>query len=82
VPDALRTEEVKVVLVRRPNASITFEELIEACAGRLAQFKIPRYWEYRNELPRTASMKVAVQELKSDHLTTPGWDRLDSADQK
>ena len=82
VPDPHRTEEVKVILVRRPGVNITFEELIEACNDRLAQFKIPRYWEFRSELPRTASMKVAIQELKSEHLATPGWDRQDEADRK
>ncbi|MFT7459812.1 MAG: acyl-CoA synthetase (AMP-forming)/AMP-acid ligase II [Planctomycetota bacterium] len=80
VPDPLRTEEVKVIVVRRPDAKITFEALIEVCSERLARFKIPRYWEFRKELPRTPSMKVAIQELKNDHQTMTGWDRAEEVD--
>ncbi len=76
VPDPIRTEEVKVVMVPRQGAAPAFSELIEFCRERLAEFKVPRYWERRVELPRTRSMKVAIAELQRAPATEHGWDRM------
>jgi crotonobetaine/carnitine-CoA ligase len=75
VPDPIRTEEVKVVLVLRPDASVTFSELVEFCRERLAEFKVPRYWELRDDLPMTRSMKVSIKDLQAAHDVAAGWDR-------
>lgn len=56
VPDDLRGEEVKAYVVA-PGASP--EELGAWCAERLASFKVPRFWEFRDDLPLTASHRVA-----------------------
>jgi crotonobetaine/carnitine-CoA ligase len=45
VPDEVREEEVKVVVVLEPGAALTEPELIEWCEERLARFKVPRYVE-------------------------------------
>jgi crotonobetaine/carnitine-CoA ligase len=45
VPDDVREEEVKVVVMLEPGAALAEEELIEWCAERLARFKVPRYVE-------------------------------------
>jgi crotonobetaine/carnitine-CoA ligase len=76
VPDPLRTEEIKVVLTLRAGAEPDLPGLVEFCRERLADFKVPRYWEVRDELPRLErSMKVALQQLVADHETSVGWDR-------
>jgi carnitine-CoA ligase len=59
VPDDLRGEEVKAYVV----GTATAGELRDWCAGRLASFKVPRYWEFRDDLPRTPSERVAKQQL-------------------
>jgi crotonobetaine/carnitine-CoA ligase len=38
-------------------------ELAAYCAERLASFKVPRYWEFRDGLPMTPSERVAKQLL-------------------
>jgi crotonobetaine/carnitine-CoA ligase len=38
-------------------------EIIKGCQAQLARFKVPRYFSFRNELPKTASLKVAKQSL-------------------
>jgi crotonobetaine/carnitine-CoA ligase len=58
VPDELRGEEVRAVLVADP-AVAPPDKLAAFCATRLAPFKVPRYWEYRDSLPLTASSRVA-----------------------
>ena len=76
VPDPIRTEEVKVVLTARDGTAVDLPGLVDFCRERLADFKVPRYWEVRAELPRLErSMKVALQQLVAEHNDAPGWDR-------
>ncbi|MEV6830275.1 ATP-dependent acyl-CoA ligase [Amycolatopsis sp. NPDC051102] len=63
VPDELRGEEVKAYVVcdgDRPDPA----ELAEFCAGKLAYFKVPRFWAFAGALPMTASERVAKGELR------------------
>jgi crotonobetaine/carnitine-CoA ligase len=75
VPDPVRTEEVKAVLVPREGAQLDLPGLVDFSRERLAEFKVPRYWEVREDLPRTRSLKVAVGVLRNEHDAQPGWDR-------
>jgi crotonobetaine/carnitine-CoA ligase len=63
VPDELRGEEVKAFVVLTEGATTTAEELSEYCAERLAAFKVPRYWAFRDALPLTPSERVAKHQL-------------------
>lgn len=80
VPDELRGEEVKayVALVDGETPeSVTPDELVEHCTAELANYKVPRYIAYRDEFPRTPSMRVRKTELiaEIDDLTLDAWDR-------
>jgi carnitine-CoA ligase len=75
VPDPVRTEEVKAVLVPRDGADLDLTALVDFSRERLAEFKVPRYWQVRDDLPRTRSLKVAVGVLRDEHDGEPGWDR-------
>ncbi len=55
VPDARWGEIVCAVVVPRPGASPSLEELQRHCEGRLAGFKKPRRLECVEALPRTAA---------------------------
>jgi crotonobetaine/carnitine-CoA ligase len=74
VPDEIRGEEVKAYLVLTDprDAQHAAAELGPFCAEHIAGFKVPRYWEVRDDLPRTASERVAKPEL------VPGltWDTV------
>jgi len=65
VPDDIRGEEVKAYLVLTDDrdAEHAAAELGAFCADRIARFKVPRYWEVRDDLPRTPSERVAKPEL-------------------
>ena len=66
VPDAVRGEEVKAYLVLRDGGSgddAVLDAIIRSCHAQLARFKVPRYFSFRTELPKTASLKVAKQGL-------------------
>jgi crotonobetaine/carnitine-CoA ligase len=80
VPDETRGEEVKAYVVLQPGAtpaSVSPETLAEHCSEKLAYFKVPRYWEYREELPRTPSERVARHVLQGERedLRTGSYDR-------
>jgi long-chain acyl-CoA synthetase len=63
VPDAYRGETVKAFVVQRAGASATPEELDAFCRERLAAFKVPRVYEFRDALPKTAVGKVLRRQL-------------------
>ena len=71
VPSARYGEEVMAWVRPRPGATLTEAELTAHCTGKIATFKIPRYWKLVDEFPMTVTGKVqkfrmreiAVQEL-------------------
>ena len=56
VPTAYGDDKVKAVIVRR-NAC-TEVELAEFCRGKIADFKIPSVFEFREELPKSPTCKL------------------------
>jgi len=78
VPDRIRGEEVKAYVVPLPGEHPTPEEVIEFCLQNMAAFKVPRYLEFRESLPKTPSERVQKQRLKEekDDLTLGCYDRL------
>jgi carnitine-CoA ligase len=67
VPSELSEEEVKAFFVAAPGEEVSFSELRAFAAGRLAAFKVPRYWEQVAELPRTPTARVAKHRLPTGH---------------
>lgn len=68
VKDSFRGEEVKVVVARSPGelgARLTPEIIIDACKRALAPFKVPRYVELVDALPKTGSGKIDKNVLKA-----------------
>jgi crotonobetaine/carnitine-CoA ligase len=63
VPDDMAGEELRAVVVTTADASPTARELHSYVAGRLARFKVPRYWEFRDALPHTPSERVAKHRI-------------------
>jgi crotonobetaine/carnitine-CoA ligase len=67
VPSDLTEEEVKAFIVAAPGQSADFAELREFAAARLAAFKVPRYWQRVDALPRTPTARVAKHRLPGGH---------------
>ena len=66
VPSELGEDEVKAYVTPREGATPDPEELVYWCAENLAYFKVPRYWEIRDELPRTPSLRVRKDVLRQE----------------
>jgi acyl-CoA synthetase (AMP-forming)/AMP-acid ligase II len=62
-PDPRLGERVAAVVQLEPGAQAEAEELREACAARLARYKVPELWFFVDTLPRNAMNKVVKPEL-------------------
>jgi len=62
----LGEDEIMVVVVPKPAAALTAEDIRNWCAERLAAHKVPRFVVFVAELPHTPTHKVAKHLLKQD----------------
>jgi carnitine-CoA ligase len=76
VPSELGEDEVKVCVVRQQGAALSAEELVLFCQGQLAYFAIPRYVEFVDELPKTATHRNQYGVLRARGITPGTWDRV------
>lgn len=83
VADAIRGEEVKAYIVLKAAAAreeLTPEAVWSFCEEHLASFKVPRFLEYRNGLPKTPSSKIQKNILREEGTGLIVFDRLDRKD--
>lgn len=74
VPSELGEEEVKLDIVLKDNEQASEEEIYLFLQDRLAKYAWPRYIEFVNSLPKTATERVKYQELKNQVITKNVWD--------
>lgn len=67
VEDEILGQVIKAVVVPRPGETLETMQIKAHCRARLASYKIPKYVEFAETLPRTASGKIKRFELVSDH---------------
>lgn len=63
IPDEYRGETVKAFIVLKDHVTITEKELDEYARSRLAPYKVPKVYEFRDELPKTAVGKILRRAL-------------------
>ncbi|HEU4930571.1 MAG TPA: long-chain-fatty-acid--CoA ligase [Pyrinomonadaceae bacterium] len=63
VPDALYGEEVAAVVVLKPEANPTEQEVIDFCKARLADFKCPKTVHFVEDIPKGPTGKLLKREL-------------------
>ena len=63
-----RGERVKAYVVLRPGETATEEEIIEYCRDNLAYYKVPKFVEFRDELPKTMVGKILRRVLVEEEL--------------
>jgi crotonobetaine/carnitine-CoA ligase len=66
VPSDLSEEDVKAFVVAAPGALLDVDALHEHALGQLARYKVPRYIEVVDELPHTATDRLAKHRLSRD----------------
>jgi crotonobetaine/carnitine-CoA ligase len=67
VPSELTEDEVKAFVVPAHGRELDFAELHAWTAARLSAFKVPRFWQALDALPRTPTARVAKHRLPVGH---------------
>jgi acyl-CoA synthetase (AMP-forming)/AMP-acid ligase II len=60
-------EEVAAAVRLKSNATASTDELRAFCRGKIAHFKIPKYFRFVVEFPMTASGKIQKYKLREVH---------------
>jgi crotonobetaine/carnitine-CoA ligase len=81
-PSPLGEDDVRVVMTVNEGFDLTYEELLAFCVERLPDFMVPRYLEFRDELPRTPTGRIEKYRLREDGLGPDAFDRGDPREQK
>jgi long-chain acyl-CoA synthetase len=74
VPPHSPDQRVKAYIVLRPGTAATEEDIVEFCRAHLARFKVPKFVEFRDALPKTFVGKILRRELSAEEQR-----RLDAA---
>jgi carnitine-CoA ligase len=68
-------DDVKATFVLKPSIVVTEEDICLWAIERLPYFTIPRYYEFRSDLPRNPLGRVLKYQLRADGCTPATWDR-------
>ena len=87
VPDPLGGESVWAFVVPKPHTTLSPQEVLDHCRGKIAPFKVPAEVRIVAELPMTPTAKVqkfrlretAIAELEAKGLSLPGKEFLTGA---
>ncbi|TYL37321.1 ATP-dependent acyl-CoA ligase [Natronococcus pandeyae] len=77
VPSELGEEDVKAYAILQPDRSMDSVDVVEQCESRLAYFKVPRYVEFVDSFPKTATERVEKYKLKERGIDG-AWDRKEA----
>jgi fatty-acyl-CoA synthase len=64
VPDERWGEVGKAIVVVKPGQTLTAQQVLDHCSENLARYKLPRYIEFVDALPRNATGKVHKPTLR------------------
>lgn len=67
VPDVRWGEAVKAIVVRAPGSDVEPDELEAFCSTSLGRFKVPRWYEFVDAVPRSPLGKVLKRDLRAAH---------------
>jgi fatty-acyl-CoA synthase len=75
VPSERYGEEVMAWVRRREGSTVTAEELEAHCRGRIATYKIPRYWKFVDGFPMTVTGKIQKFRMRETAIEELGLQR-------
>ncbi|NKI16549.1 ATP-dependent acyl-CoA ligase [Spongiibacter sp. KMU-166] len=68
-------DDVKVTAVLKEGETLGERELCEWCLDKVPYFAVPRYIEFRSDLPRNPTGKILKYQLREEGCTAATWDR-------
>ena len=66
VPDEKYGEEVMAWVILKPGGTATSDDLHKFCRGKIAHFKIPRYWRFTDAFPMTITGKIQKYKMREE----------------
>jgi fatty-acyl-CoA synthase len=76
VPDAFFGEELLAVIITKAGEQLTEQELRDYCKGQISHQKTPRYFQFVESYPLTASGKVQKFVLRQNAIQTLGLEEV------
>ena len=74
VPSEMTEDDLKVTATLKEGMSLSEEELFRWSIDQLPYFALPRYVEFRDELPRSPVGRVLKRQLREEGVTATTWD--------
>ena len=77
VASEMSEDDVMVYVVRKPGEALAHADVVRFAAEHMSYFMVPRFVEFIEQLPKTASEKLEKYKLKRDAQERRGdlWDR-------
>lgn len=66
VPDEKYGEQILACIIVKEGQTLTEEEVRDFCDGQIARFKVPKYIQFVDEFPMTASGKIQKFKLRDE----------------
>jgi len=79
VPSARYGEEVMAWIRLKPGVQASEEDLLLHCKGRIATYKIPRYWKFVDQFPMTVTGKVQKFKMRETAAAELGLVEVETA---
>jgi len=67
VPDTVLGEAIKAFVVLKEGISLTEKDILRYCSRHLEDYMIPKYVEFRRELPKSENGKIDRLRLKEEY---------------
>lgn len=71
----LTEQDVAIAVVLRPGESMSPQDVLDWCQGRMPHFAVPRYVRFIEELPKTHAQRIQKYVLRDAGVTAETWDR-------
>ena len=75
VPSEITEDEIVVAVVLSPGETMAPDELLDHCSANMPYFAVPRFVQFRTELPHNPSGKITKEVLRAEGITPDTWDR-------
>jgi fatty-acyl-CoA synthase len=75
VPDEKYGEEIMAWVKLRAGTQVSGEELRAFCRGKIASYKIPRYWKFVDAFPMTVTGKVQKFKMREAAVAELGLEK-------
>ena len=66
VPSELGEDEILIAAVKKPDSSLTEQDIVNWCRSKLTSVKVPRFVCFLKELPLTPTHKILKAALRND----------------